>query len=333
MTPSDGTWELYVACSGSMGSASWAYRLVCDRALIAEGSGSGEATPPRAELLAMVRGLGELPESAWSVRILTTNENHCRYLPDHVAGRQRFGKRPRHHDLVVELRDLLHGRPALWEAPITTHADFKAVRAAARRGASASAPAETTDPRVVRAVAPAEGGRPRVAGTSSTVLAYTDGGCRGNPGPGGWGFVLVHVPSGVTLESRGGDAATTNNRMEMLAAIRCLEALTRPGQDVEIRTDSSYLRDLATKWRLAWKRKGWRKADGEPVANLDLVQALDLLLAQHRVTWTKVKGHAGEPGNERADQLTNEAMDAVQANRDPAWTARHPIGPFDVGGG
>jgi ribonuclease HI len=136
----------------------------------------------------------------------------------------------------------------------------------------------------------------------------------------------------VTLEARGGSQYTTNNRMELQAAIGALEALTRPGQEVEIRTDSSYLRDLASQWLPGWKRRGWKRPTGEPVANLDQVQRLDELLVAHRVRWTKVKGHSGEPGNERADRLAADAMDALAAGTEPAWTNRLSAPPFRING-
>lgn len=161
------------------------------------------------------------------------------------------------------------------------------------------------------------------------LVAYTDGGCRGNPGIGGWGFTLIHLPSGTTLEGRGGAKQTTNNRMEMAAAIEALRSLQRPGQAIEIRTDSRYLKDMAEKWMVGWKKKGWKKKGG-PIKNLDLVKALDALLAKHTVTWRWVKGHAGEPGNERADALTNLAMDLIAEGMDPAGTTRSDVPPFHV---
>ncbi len=161
------------------------------------------------------------------------------------------------------------------------------------------------------------------------LVIYTDGGCRGNPGVGGWGFVLIHLPTGATLEERGGEPNTTNNRMELSAAIRGLEALRKPGQSVEIRTDSKYLKDMAETWMKGWKRKGWTKKGGE-IKNLDLVKALDVLLAQHTVRWRWVPGHAGEPGNEHADMLTNLAMDAVSGGGSANAQRRLSAPPFVV---
>ncbi len=159
------------------------------------------------------------------------------------------------------------------------------------------------------------------------VLAWTDGGCRGNPGPGGWGFLLVHLATGAALERRGGEPQTTNNRMEMTAAIEVLLALKGPAE-VEIRSDSRYLVDMCTSWMRGWKRKGWKKKGG-PIKNLDLVQQLDELIQVHHVKWTWVRGHVGVPGNEHADRLTNLAMDAVQGGRDPAAEQRYEQTPVE----
>ncbi len=161
------------------------------------------------------------------------------------------------------------------------------------------------------------------------LVAYTDGGCRGNPGIGGWGFILIHIPTGTSLEQRGGAALTTNNRMEMSAAIHALKSLRRPGQTIEIRTDSKYLKDMAETWMKGWKKKGWKKKGGE-IKNLDLVKELDGLLAQHTVQWAWVRGHNGELGNERADALTNVAMDCLAMGVSPEGTQRLDSPPFPV---
>ena len=137
------------------------------------------------------------------------------------------------------------------------------------------------------------------------VEIYTDGACSGNPGPGGWGAVLTY--RGRDKEICGGEPATTNNRMELMAAIRALESLTRPAE-VHLHTDSVYLRNGITNWLPAWKRNGWRTAAKSPVKNADLWQRLESAIAEHDVTWLWVKGHAGDPGNERADALANKGM-------------------------
>jgi ribonuclease HI len=138
-----------------------------------------------------------------------------------------------------------------------------------------------------------------LCGMNEAVI-YTDGACSGNPGPGGWGAVLRY--GGVVKELHGGERSTTNNRMELLAAISALEALTRP-VPVELYTDSKYVLDGITKWLPGWQRNGWKTASKQPVKNVDLWQRLVAAMAPHEVSWHWVKGHNGDPGNERADEL------------------------------
>jgi ribonuclease HI len=142
------------------------------------------------------------------------------------------------------------------------------------------------------------------------VIIHTDGACSGNPGPGGWGAILEW--NGHRKEIKGGEPHTTNNRMELTAAIMALEALKRPCT-VEIHTDSQYLRQGITAWILAWKRNGWRTADKKPVKNVDLWQRLDAALAHHQVRWHWVRGHAGHDLNERADELAREAIGELRS--------------------
>lgn len=139
----------------------------------------------------------------------------------------------------------------------------------------------------------------------SRVTIYTDGACSGNPGPGGWGAILSF--NGVEKELSGGEALTTNNRMELMAAISALEALTRPC-NVDLWTDSEYLRGGITSWMKGWKRNGWKTADKKPVKNLELWQRLDQAAARHNIEWHWVKGHAGHEMNERADELARAGM-------------------------
>lgn len=141
------------------------------------------------------------------------------------------------------------------------------------------------------------------------VIIYTDGACKGNPGPGGWGVVLRSV--GHEKELYGGDAHTTNNRMELMAVIEALTALKRPC-DVALHLDSEYVRKGITEWVKGWKAKGWQTAAKQPVKNADLWQRLDALVAAggHKIDWIWVKGHAGDPGNERADALANMGVPA-----------------------
>ncbi|NNU81565.1 ribonuclease HI [Halovulum dunhuangense] len=142
------------------------------------------------------------------------------------------------------------------------------------------------------------------------IVAYTDGACSGNPGPGGWGVLLQARRDGALVRERelsGGESTTTNNRMELTAALEALRALER-GASITIVTDSTYLRDGITRWIHGWKRNGWKTAAKKPVKNDDLWQALEAEVARHQVTWDWVKGHAGHDENERADALARAGM-------------------------
>ncbi|WP_029041986.1 ribonuclease HI [Cucumibacter marinus] len=147
---------------------------------------------------------------------------------------------------------------------------------------------------------------------ADTVIIHTDGACSGNPGPGGWGALLEF--NGKTKALKGGEAETTNNRMELTAAIEALSALKRPCK-VELHTDSSYVKDGITKWIHGWKRNGWKTAQKKPVKNAELWQALDEALKRHDVSFHWVKGHAGHDGNERADELANEGMEPFKPRK------------------
>ncbi len=144
------------------------------------------------------------------------------------------------------------------------------------------------------------------------VIVHTDGACSGNPGPGGWGAILQ--AGGHTKELKGGEAHTTNNRMELMAAISALEALTKPCH-VDLYTDSQYVRNGISAWIHGWKKNGWRTADKKPVKNVDLWQRLDAALAQHEVKWHWVKGHAGHDLNERADELARAGIAELRATK------------------
>ena len=146
--------------------------------------------------------------------------------------------------------------------------------------------------------------------TETTVNIYADGGCRGNPGPGGWGVLMQSGEN--SKELWGGEANTTNNRMELTAVIRALEALKRPTA-AHIHTDSQYVQKGISQWIHNWKRNGWRTADNKPVKNAELWQRLDELSQTHDLKWLWVKGHAGHPGNERADALANRGIDELLA--------------------
>ena len=152
------------------------------------------------------------------------------------------------------------------------------------------------------------------------LLAYTDGACSGNPGPGGWGVVMQAVDAGAVVKERelsGAETPTTNNRMELMAAIAALEALERPAT-ITIVTDSTYLRDGIRQWIHGWKRNGWKTSAKKPVKNADLWQRLDTAQARHTVRWEWIRGHAGHAQNERADAL---ARAAIKVLRDKAKTA------------
>lgn len=146
----------------------------------------------------------------------------------------------------------------------------------------------------------------------SHVIIHTDGACKGNPGPGGWGAILQ--AGGKTKELCGGEPLTTNNRMELTAAIMALEALTRPCT-IDLHTDSKYVMDGITSWIHGWKARGWKTADKKPVKNDDLWKRLDVARARHQVKWHWVKGHAGHALNERADQLANLGIERMRAAR------------------
>lgn len=144
------------------------------------------------------------------------------------------------------------------------------------------------------------------------VIAYTDGACRGNPGPGGWGVSLQY--GGHQKELCGGEAPTTNNRMELMAAISALESL-RETCAVTLHTDSKYVLQGLTEWLPGWKKRGWKTADKKPVKNQDLWQRLDAAAARHQIDWRWIKGHSGDPGNENADRLANKGLELAQTER------------------
>ena len=146
----------------------------------------------------------------------------------------------------------------------------------------------------------------KIASSAESAQIYADGACKGNPGPGGWGAIVR--AGGNEKELFGGEPQTTNNRMELTAVIRALDALKHPSE-VEVYTDSQYVQKGISEWLHAWKRRGWRTADKKPVKNVDLWQELERAAARHRVSWHWVKGHAGHPENERADALANRGVE------------------------
>ena len=147
------------------------------------------------------------------------------------------------------------------------------------------------------------------------LMAWTDGACSGNPGPGGWGVLMRAMDGGQIVKERelqGGEGDTTNNRMELMAAISALEVLTRPSE-ITITTDSAYVKNGVTEWIHGWKRNGWKTAARAPVKNVELWQRLDAAQAQHKVVWRWIKGHAGHAENERADALARAGMAPFKA--------------------
>ena len=144
--------------------------------------------------------------------------------------------------------------------------------------------------------------------TDKIIEIFTDGACRGNPGPGGWGALLRC--NGKEKELYGGEVETTNNRMELMAAIKALESLTQRS-DVQLTTDSEYVKKGITQWIVNWKKRGWRTASKKPVKNTDLWQRLDKVAGEHNVRWHWVRGHTGHPENERADELANRGVDEL----------------------
>lgn len=156
------------------------------------------------------------------------------------------------------------------------------------------------------------------------LFAYTDGACSGNPGPGGWGVLLRAMDADRIIKQRelcGGEAETTNNRMELMAAIMALETLDRPST-LTVVTDSAYVKNGVTGWIHGWKRNGWKTSNKKPVKNVELWQRLDAAQARHRVTWEWIKGHAGHPENERADALAREGMTPFKPAKGPK--SEHP---------
>lgn len=309
---------LHLAGSQSLRGSGWGVVLRAPGGELLARSSGGEpgATSYRMELVALLRGLASVPSG--TPRICIRMANHT--LASICSSFIRSGVLPRkarYPDLMRELRPLLTPFDARWvdtgrndrdarDKEAKTLAQASAIRRQVARpdavggdDAPPSSTAEDEDPPMQ-----AESARAR-------VIAFTDGGCRGNPGLGGWGFLVVDTRTHAALERRGGERHTTNNRMEMTAAIRALEAVKREGELVEVRSDSQYLVNMCSRWIGAWKARGWRRKGKAEILNLDLVQRLDALMARHDVRWTWVRGHAGNRGNEHVDRLANQAMDLM----------------------
>jgi ribonuclease HI len=253
-----------------------------------------------------------------------------------------------HPTLVRDILRLLQMHDVVFHAvdPVRKRRCLDILAAGATPSAEQAAPSPSEEPAPLREDMPAdvpEDGPVGAAGASGAsdeapvpasshaapgrILAFTDGGSRGNPGPGGWAFLLLDRVSGRSLERWGAEERTTNNRMEYTAAIEVLKSL-KGKQEVELRTDSRLLLDTCTRWMAGWKRRGWSRAGNLPVANLDLVKELDRLLSKHTVRWTWVRGHAGNPGNERVDRLVNAAMDRLAAGHDASGELRYEVCPI-----
>jgi ribonuclease HI len=153
------------------------------------------------------------------------------------------------------------------------------------------------------------------------LLAFTDGGCRGNPGVGAWAFVLVDTKTRMAIERAGGELETTNNRMEMQAAIEAMGAMKAAASRLLVLSDSKYLIGCCTEWMPGWKAKGWRRK-GDPLKNLDLLKQLDELMTGREVKFRWVAGHSGHTGNDHVDRLANEAMDRIEQGREPSHERR-----------
>lgn len=304
--------RLVLAGSGKGG---WAFALHVGGKVVAEGSGGRAGASSWAMMCeALIAAVPKLPPG--QTLVLARNDAFHALVHRIVAG-DKVKKSEASRRLIEALE---HKRDSsaldLVCADIErSEPDYKSVKEAAM----AAAPPPGTE----KEAAPL-GEVPKLADTQ--VWIWTDGGCRQAAGVGGWGTMIVHAASGATLELWGGTRETTNNRMEMMAVIQGLDALQRPTH-VELRVDSTYVRNVATKWAHAWKQNGWRKRDGEPVKNQDLVAELDRALTRHKVVWTWVKGHAGEPGNTRVDGLCGRAMEALLRGEDPAGTERHKACP------
>lgn len=316
--------EVWLSSAAKPGRGAWAW------ASTDNGFGNGVedgATGHRMELLSAVQALratkGDVKILAASGTLVETGRT---WLHDWRSKGWRKKGGIASLDLVQELSTLMNGRTVEWELIGSDDARIEAVKDRARATLEAAGP-------LPKALPAAEKSRGEVAATKATVLVYTDGGCRGNPGVGGWGALMVHVATDKARAMRGGAAATTNNRMEMSGAIEALLAIA-PGPTIEIRTDSKYLVDMCTKWMAGWKRRGWKRGSDQPgeIKNLDLVKQLDELIGKQKVSWTWVRGHNGEPGNEFADALTNAAMDEAAKGRDGRSDERFERSPIAIAG-
>ncbi len=293
-------------------------------------SGGAErgATSYRAELLGLLAGLREA--GGGTVTVHAPSENLQRLGEDWIhswakAGWNKRGGPIEQLDLIRRVWEAMGLVQTSWVRAERNNRDFDRARELARRAAKnpQAAPDPEPAPATTQATLSADPSRAR-------VVAYTDGGCRGNPGVGGWGFLLIDTRTGLGREQRGAARETTNNRMELTAAIRALDAVNNRRTPIEIRTDSQYVIRVAEEWMAGWKARGWTKSTGEEVMNLDLVRELDALMHGRHVVWRWVRGHSGEPGNEYVDALANRAMDDHLAGREAPVDQRHERSPVLV---
>lgn len=315
-------WRLYVAAAcPKTGAHAWSWRLVKPGAGFEDGvGGEAWASPYRLHLLALLDALPHIPDGT-EVTVITTDSLLCdvfdRYLANWEAnGFRRKGLKS--VDLLPQLPAHTHRLTIVTEHLKRRAGDPHAKDCklhAVQTSKTVTPPERQTGPATVR--------------NDVEVVAWTDGGSSPNPGPSGWGALIVHLASQTTLTLRGGADEATNNRMELTAIAEALAVFTRRTR-VEVRTDSKFAISVCTEWRRGWKRRGWQRANGEPPVNLDVIQRLDQLCDLHDVVFTWVPGHTGEPGNERADELCNEAIDAVRSGADPSLKRRDADLPFPI---
>lgn len=287
--------------SNRQGRGAWSYRLVSGGPFVDGGGTEPFATPYRLRIHALNGGLPLVPDGH-TVEVVTTDPNTLKLLDEWIPKWRQSGfrKDPESYDLIEPLFPHLDRLTVTTRHLVTRTGDHHA-KDCSKHAKELGARMPTPEV-VVKNEATVR--------SDVEVVAWTDGASRKNPGPSGWGVVLVHLASGTTQLIHGAVEESTNNRMEMTAVAEALTALTRRTR-IEIRTDSRFAISVCTEWRQGWKRRGWTKRDGEPPANLDVIQRLDELLERHDVRFTWVRGHDGEPGNELADQLCNTAVDGL----------------------
>ena len=312
---------LHVAVSAKKGRGAWSYRVVHAGGFTDATGTDAWSSAYRLRLLALAAALPTLADGD-QVEVVTTDPSTARLFEEWLPGWRERGfrkKEPESWDLIEGMLPHLDRLAVSFRVQTSRTGDFHA-KDCSKHAKEAAAAMEEPQVQVAETVQ---------VRADVEVVAWTDGGSRKNPGPSGWGVAMVHLPTGTTKTLRGGEVESTNNRMELTAVAEALDLLKRP-TDVEIRTDSRFAIQVCEDWMRAWKRRGWRKKDGEPPVNLDVIQRLDGLLQRHRVRFSWVKGHAGEPGNELADRLCNEAMDALARGEDPAGSERLDQAPFTI---